>query len=401
MTSCLKVCLISGCKLCLRGRDEWSEHAQVFLEAVSSDWHKQELPATAGVGALALADTCGSAFADPSSSVPFGKAFVSPSHPGSPLALSSDSDADDAHVPSPRAANPDVRPPRDARRCTPVATPVTSPTALSRRKSSTFFTSHLRRRGSSGLLSPHPVLGVPQPGRHSELDDARHCTVHVASSALEPCSPRREIAKRMEHLLRDSGAISLMERVPHVEGAVTASPVYVTGRVTSGTAVDGVCTEGNKHIVIGALDVLDAAKSYLPLIAEAEPAAAKVLFLLSMTLQRFEPPEVKEMASAIISNVPFTLGPIPGPGGPRNASVFRDVVEVLAQKTMRASLHWREATVAQVLFLSLAPITSNAAMLESIVTAQVGDALEGRTVIAKVCLCSLCWGSNLRSEHAL
>lgn len=96
--------------------------------------------------------------------------------------------------------------------------------------------------------------------------------------------------------------------------------------------------------------------------------------------------EVKDMAAAIISNVGLTLAPMPGPSGPRNEDALRDVLQLFVDKTTAARLHWREAALAEVLFLQTAPLLSDTELLQSVVRAEMRDALDGRTSITKVLL---------------
>jgi hypothetical protein len=198
-----------------------------------------------------------------------------------------------------------------------------------------------------------------------------------------------DVAARIEGLLRDPSYADALLHARH--GAGTGAPMSASpGRSDSGASGgsgggrQGECTDANKHVVAGALDMLDSLKHNIAALAEREPLVAKAQFLLAMVLQRFEPPEVKEMAGIVINNVSAALVPLARPGGPANAALYRDVIELLADKTRGSRLHWRESAVAEVLFTMTAPLVPEGELLHCIVAAQVHDLLEGHTSIAKV-----------------
>ena len=95
--------------------------------------------------------------------------------------------------------------------------------------------------------------------------------------------------------------------------------------------------------------------------------------------------EVKDTASPVINNCSSVLMAIPGPGGTyKNGAVFSDVITLLSDKACSFRLHWRESVVADVLFASMAPVVTDQELLQAMVAAEVHDALDGRTSLAKV-----------------
>jgi hypothetical protein len=104
-----------------------------------------------------------------------------------------------------------------------------------------------------------------------------------------------DVARKIEALLRqeDSGAAA-EELLAGGEAASqlldVAGGELLAESDVSEEAQQGVCTEGNKHIVIAALDVFDEMKNYIAQLIETEPMMGYVLFLLTLILQRFEPP---------------------------------------------------------------------------------------------------------------
>ena len=148
--------------------------------------------------------------------------------------------------------------------CNPVS-PVllASPLSPPRRQPSLPLTAALPRRSSSArapLPSMRTISGAAQ----------------APSPAAKAVSPRTDVSTRLGQLMRDGEGMQAGEALGEDGG-------------TDDDSEEGRCTEANKHLVVGALDVLDAARWCLPILAEELPVVTTVLFLLSVVLQRFEP----------------------------------------------------------------------------------------------------------------
>lgn len=111
-----------------------------------------------------------------------------------------------------------------------------------------------------------------------------------------------DVAQKIEQLLRDDpsqlGGTAMGAAASPVRGMDAAAATETNGTGSR-------CGEHNKHIVVGALDVLDTLRNSVPLLLESEPLLASVLFLLCMVLQRYEPPVRVESAFAVPHNLPW------------------------------------------------------------------------------------------------
>jgi hypothetical protein len=95
--------------------------------------------------------------------------------------------------------------------------------------------------------------------------------------------------------------------------------------------------------------------------------------------------EVKESANSVIASTPCLFPQSFGRDHANNGELFSETTDLLTRKALGRQLHWREAVVAQLLFMHVAPCTDATRTMEGIVAAQVHDMLNGSTVVAKVC----------------
>jgi hypothetical protein len=107
----------------------------------------------------------------------------------------------------------------------------------------------------------------------------------------------QELAHKIEQLLREPGcdALSMADlHALHESGTLTISEEAMEEQACEAqpkdSTADGMCTEANKHVVLGALDALEATKGFLSYVTEKEPKVVRTRFLLSMALQRYNPP---------------------------------------------------------------------------------------------------------------
>jgi hypothetical protein len=100
--------------------------------------------------------------------------------------------------------------------------------------------------------------------------------------------------------------------------------------------------------------------------------------------------EVKAMVNAQLPALPNYLVYLPAPGPDtsyHNVRIFRDVAQVLIRRGKERRLHWREACIAQILYMHLFPVadeSGESAMCSAILQEQLREFLEGSTPVAKV-----------------
>ena len=165
---------------------------------------------------------------------------------------------------------------------------------------------HHRRSLERPLASPPPVQpSSPRGAMHAAARLFERRASHsraappaaaaiAALGSLPAAALPHDIAQKVENLLRDPDAAMLSSAELdelHASAArrSTASRQGEARAVEAEVEEDGVCTEANKHVVVGALDALEATRGYHTYVGEVEPLALRALFLLTMALQRYEP----------------------------------------------------------------------------------------------------------------
>jgi hypothetical protein len=130
----------------------------------------------------------------------------------------------------------------------------------------------------------------------------------LAGIAAHAASPR-ELSQKIEQLLRDSGvdvrSVADLGAL-HESGALAISDDVLEEppeKVGDGGA-DGECTEANKHVVLGALDALEAMNERVCHVTEREPLGVLARFLLTMAIQRYTPPVCHSLMLSFSLQVP-------------------------------------------------------------------------------------------------
>eukprot|EP00892_Ulva_mutabilis_P003225 jgi/Ulvmu1/12903/UM098_0091.1 len=143
------------------------------------------------------------------------------------------------------------------------------------------------------------------------------------------------------------------------------------------------CTSDNKHMLLGALGLLDALRAYLPMTVSLHPSALMAVFSSMMLLQSYSLLDVKLAVNRTIASFGVLFSRPSYAQHYERHSHLQLMSRMLLTKLQAGAFHWRSIILTHAWFVILMPVCSDIALLREVVQLQLQHAAQTDMLFVK------------------